>query len=88
LVPFVVEPGEAFNAEKHQWAEGKENPPPNACVAETVATGYRFQGRLLRPPLVRLQASPASPSDAAAEDSVAGDQAQLPLASAPETPGT
>jgi molecular chaperone GrpE (heat shock protein) len=88
LVPFVVEPGEAFNAEKHQWAEGKENPPPNASVAETVATGYRFQGRLLRPPLVRLQASPASPPDAAAEDSAAGNQAQLPLANAPETPGT
>ena len=88
LVPFVVEPGEAFNAEKHQWAEGKENPPPNASVAETVATGYRFQGRLLRPPLVRLQASPASPPDTAAEDSAAGNQAQLPLTSAAETPGT
>lgn len=88
LVPFVVEPGEAFNAEKHQWVEGKENPPPNASVAETVATGYRFQGRLLRPPLVRLQASPSSPPDAAAEDPAAGNQAPLPLAGAPETPGT
>jgi molecular chaperone GrpE (heat shock protein) len=87
LVPFVVEAGEAFNPEKHQWVEGKENPPPNASVAETLAPGFTFQGRLLRPPLVRLQSSPGTQAAAAPEGSAAPDQAQLPLAGAPDALG-
>jgi len=57
LVPFEAEPGETFNAEKHR-AHGEENPPADAVAAETLAPGLTFQGRLLRPALVRLQTAP------------------------------
>jgi molecular chaperone GrpE (heat shock protein) len=55
LAPFVAEPNEPFNAERHQVAGSAEAPPAGAVVAETIGTGYTFQGRLLRPALVRLR---------------------------------
>jgi molecular chaperone GrpE (heat shock protein) len=55
LTPFVAEPDEKFNAERHQVAGGKEKPADGAVVAETVGVGYTFQGKLLRPALVRLR---------------------------------
>jgi molecular chaperone GrpE (heat shock protein) len=54
LAPFAAEPNEPFNAERHQIAGSKEVPPAGAVVAETIGPGYTFQGRLLRPALVRL----------------------------------
>jgi molecular chaperone GrpE (heat shock protein) len=70
LSPFVATPAEQFNAERHQVLDQNGNPPSGAVVAETVATGFTFQGRLLRPALVRLQEprelSPAG-SESAAE---------------------
>jgi len=63
LVPFVAEPGEAFNAERHQLAGG-EKPPEGAAVTETVASGYTFQGRLLRPAMVRVRDAKAPPPPA------------------------
>ena len=55
LVPFSAGPDEPFNAERHQAVSGEDKPPANAAVAETVGAGYTFQGRLLRPALVRLR---------------------------------
>jgi len=55
LTPFVAEPDEPFNPERHQVAGRKEKPPEGAVVAETVSAGYTFQGKLLRPALVRLR---------------------------------
>jgi len=55
LTPFAAEPNEAFDAERHQVAGSKETPPAGAVVAETIGSGYTFQGRLLRPALVRLR---------------------------------
>jgi molecular chaperone GrpE (heat shock protein) len=55
LKAFIPDPGEKFNAERHQL-------PPNeklfdgAVVGETVASGYTFQGKLVRPAVVRLRA--------------------------------
>jgi molecular chaperone GrpE (heat shock protein) len=57
LTPFAANPCELFDAERHQPFDTQEPPPAGATVAETVATGYTFQGRLLRPALVRLQGS-------------------------------
>jgi len=54
LTPFAAEPNEPFDAERHQAAGNKETPPAGAVVAETIGSGYTFQGRLLRPALVRL----------------------------------
>ena len=55
LTPFAAEPNEPFNAERHQVADSKETPPAGAVIAETIGSGYTFQGRLLRPALVRLR---------------------------------
>ena len=55
VTPFVAEPDEPFNPERHQVLEAKAKPPADAVVGETVGVGYTFQGRLLRPALVRLK---------------------------------
>lgn len=55
LAPFEAAAGEPFSAERHQAAGSKEPPPAAAVVAETVGAGYTYQGRLLRPALVRLR---------------------------------
>jgi len=87
LTPFAAAPDEPFNAERHQAMGVETKPPAGAVVAETVGQGYTFQGRLLRPVLVRLRetnppAAPAVkesvPTDPPAQEN-AGDQ--LPLQS-------
>jgi len=54
LVPFVAAQAEPFDSQRHKLAEGDGTPTAGATVAETVATGYTLQGRLLRPALVRV----------------------------------
>jgi len=63
LTAFAAEPGEAFDAARHQVADARGNPPPGAVIAETMASGFTFQGKLLRPAVVRLReaAAPAAP---------------------------
>ena len=63
VTPFVAEPDEPFNPERHQALDAKAKPPADAAVAETVGVGYTFQGRLLRPALVRLKENGAEKSD-------------------------
>lgn len=63
LVPFEGEAGEMFDSEKHR-AHGEETPASGATIGETLAPGITFQGRLLRPALVRIQA-PNTPTTAA-----------------------
>jgi molecular chaperone GrpE (heat shock protein) len=58
LVPFTAAPDEPFNAERHQIVDGEEKPSADAVIAETAAPGFTFQGRLLRPALVRLRQTP------------------------------
>ena len=90
LTPFAAKPGEAFDSQRHQTLDG-EAPAAGATVAETVAAGFTFQGRLVRAVLVRIGEAPApenasataesapasTPAPAAAEGE---DQSQLPLA--------
>jgi molecular chaperone GrpE (heat shock protein) len=54
LVPFVATPGELYDAKRHQTPDGKA-PETGARIAETVATGFTFQGRFIRPALVLIQ---------------------------------
>jgi molecular chaperone GrpE (heat shock protein) len=63
LTPFAIEPGEPFDATRHQLADPKQKPPEGSVVAETIGSGYTFQGKLLRPVVVRLReaAAPAAP---------------------------
>ncbi len=59
VTPFNAAPEEKFDAQKHR-AHGVENPPADAGIAETLAPGLTFQGRLIRPALVRLQEAVAT----------------------------
>ena len=85
LTPFQAAPEEKFDAQKHR-AHGVENPPADAVVAETLAPGLTFQGRLIRPALVRLRdasAPAAEPAkeiqESAPEKAEAAAPDQLPL---------
>ncbi len=74
LTPFAAEPNEPFDAERHR-AHGVETPPADAIAAETLAPGVTFQGRLIRPALVRLQ-SPAEPKEETAPEKLATVEAR------------
>jgi len=63
VAPFIAEPDEPFNPERHQALEAKSKPPAGAVVGETVGVGYTFQGKLLRPALVRLRGSSAEKAE-------------------------
>jgi molecular chaperone GrpE (heat shock protein) len=56
LTPFEAAPNEPFDGERHQLPEDQPAPPSEARVAQNLATGYTFQGRLLRRSLVALLA--------------------------------
>ncbi len=60
LTPFTPGAAEPFDSQRHQLLDGENPPAAGATVGETVATGYTFQGRLLRPAIVRLTTSQAS----------------------------
>jgi molecular chaperone GrpE (heat shock protein) len=76
LTPLVAEPEERFDAERHQVAGGQENIPNGAVISETVGAGYTFQGKLLRPALVRLREADA-PATKPAPEEKAGDELSL-----------
>jgi molecular chaperone GrpE (heat shock protein) len=84
LAPFTAEESEPFDAERHQLMDEESKPPPDALIAETLAAGYTFQGKLLRPALVRLRNG--ADSEVTAEESekieVGTEQSQLPLQTA------
>jgi molecular chaperone GrpE (heat shock protein) len=55
LTPFVATDTDAFDAARHQLVEGDAKAAAGSRIGETVAAGYSFQGKLLRPALVRLR---------------------------------
>ena len=81
LTPFTANEAEPFDAQRHQLVEEGAKPPPDAVVAETIAAGYTFQGRLVRPALVRLRETPAAVTAPAPEETPA-QQSSLPLGAA------
>jgi molecular chaperone GrpE (heat shock protein) len=68
LLPFVAAPEELFDTQRHQLMDGASKPADGAAVEETIAAGYTFQGRLLRPALVKLR----NGNDAHADEPVVG----------------
>jgi molecular chaperone GrpE (heat shock protein) len=54
LVPYVAQTAEPFNAERHQLVDVDAKIQAGAAVEETIASGFTFQGKLIRPALVRL----------------------------------
>jgi len=63
VVAFEARPDEPFNEKTHQLLDPEAKPPPHARVAETIATGYTFQGQLVRGALVKVQAPAESLPD-------------------------
>jgi len=63
LIPFVAVPGEEFDPKIHQLAEPDATAPTEAAIAETLATGYSYQGQLVRPALVALRKKPSNAAD-------------------------
>ncbi|HEV2696268.1 MAG TPA: nucleotide exchange factor GrpE [Verrucomicrobiae bacterium] len=78
LTPYGAAPEEKFDAQKFR-AHGVETPPADAIIAETLAPGLTFQGRMIRPALVRLQDATAPVAEVPAAPAVE---------SAPEKPET
>ena len=66
LIPFVAGADEPFVAERFKNFDG-ETPAEGALIDETLAAGYTYQGRLLRPALVKLK-SPETPAAPAPEE--------------------
>jgi molecular chaperone GrpE (heat shock protein) len=85
LTPFTAKEAEPFDAQRHQLVDENAKPSADGVVAETVAVGYTFQGRPLRPALVRLRETPAGVAAAAGE--VENEkQSRLPLEAAEASP--
>ena len=82
LTPFIAAAEEKLDAQKHQLIDGQPKPTDGASVDETVANGYTFQGKLLRPAVVRLRNEnsdlPASP-EATTETATQPTENELPL---------
>jgi len=79
LVPMLAAPGDAFDAQRHQLVEGTP-PTTNGVVAEIIALGFTFQGKIIRPVVVRIE-SEGLLAETAATPAIADavDQSQLPL---------
>lgn len=56
LVPVLAAVDEEFNPDKHQLAEGK-TAAAGAVIEEVIASGYSFQGTIVRTALVQLRDS-------------------------------
>jgi len=61
LTPFIAAAEEKFDAQRHQVVDGQTKPVDGAPVDETLANGYTFQGKLLRPAVVRLRNDNGTP---------------------------
>lgn len=56
ILPYEAQPGEAFDAERHEVSDGSEA-PHGATIERTVAWGYTFQGLGVRRIQVALRTS-------------------------------
>jgi molecular chaperone GrpE (heat shock protein) len=55
LVPYEAKVHDPFDEKTHQLLDAHAQPPSGARIAETIATGYTFQGQFLRPAIVKLE---------------------------------
>ena len=62
ILPYEAQPGEPFDAERHEIADGS-TPPTGATVGRTVAWGYTFQGVGIRRIQVALTAPESTMGD-------------------------
>jgi molecular chaperone GrpE (heat shock protein) len=57
LIPFLAAPGKPFDANNHRLVEEHSKATGDARVSETIASGYTYQGQLIRAALVSIQSS-------------------------------
>ncbi len=72
VVAFVGEADEVFDPERFRLVDPKQKPFDGAAIAETLAPGYTFQGRVLRPAGVRLREATPAPAPAGITEPVTG----------------
>ncbi|HEU5125919.1 MAG TPA: nucleotide exchange factor GrpE [Verrucomicrobiae bacterium] len=87
LVPFIAATEEPFDAQRHKLLDGEESKAEGKpIVEETLAPGFTFQGKLVRPALVRLRAEP-EPTPEMPTETVAETPTEIsePAATAPES---
>jgi hypothetical protein len=66
----------------HQLADPNAPADPAAGIAQTIATGYRYQGQLIRPAIVILAAAPLeSPVEQFSDSTAATDPLSEPQSS-------
>jgi hypothetical protein len=75
LTPILPQPEAAFDAKQHQLFDGQVA-KDGALIAEILAPGYTFQGKLVRLPLVSIRDGSSERSKEPAEET---PQAQLAL---------
>ena len=63
LVAYVGEPDEPFNPDRFRLVDPNQKQFDGAIISETLAPGYTFQGRILRPAGVRLRADSPAPAE-------------------------
>lgn len=56
LAPFEAKADEVFDEKRHQLPDPKAKALPGSKVGETLATGFTYQGKVLRPAVVTLKA--------------------------------
>jgi molecular chaperone GrpE (heat shock protein) len=69
LVPFHPNPGEPFDGQSQQLEDPNAKPEQGATIADILATGFTFQGQLLRKSLVRISngQEPSQPAESQQE---------------------
>ena len=72
LVAFAPNPLDPFDRNLHEPADAKQPPPEGAKVEQVIATGYTFQGQLVRRSLVSIVTTPEQPVVPAAIDNGSG----------------
>ena len=70
LVPIEAHPGDVYDPNIHQIHGPKSDVPPGTEIVDALATGYTYQGQILRPALVTFE-----PVDQALSNS---DSTELP----------
>jgi len=74
LVAIDAEPDQDFDAAQHEIVQGHNQPEGPAQIAQVIATGYSFQGQILRRPIVVLKEA-ATPAELppSTEESLVGE---------------
>lgn len=78
LNAFAPEPGAAFDSQMHQAHEVPGAVPAGAVIQQTLAPGYTYQGRVLRPALVKVAAAAAA-AEPASQPAAPSAQPNLPM---------